>query len=167
MNWTAIITALAVITGIYFLWTWLSRSEANPTTQEAFSNPLVTDPATGLQYAPPDPNLITSEIPAIVPDESLTYETIYNIVVEAPVIPDLNTSQIVDDLVTEVKQAENDPIIQPTGGADQLVLTKVSSSGGKTYSTPKAIQEKTVTPIFDPVKMVTDTVRPSGSFGGR
>jgi len=181
MNWTAIITALAVITGIYFLWSWLSRSEANPTTQEAFNPLLKTDQATGLLYAPPDPHLIpdqeiispeiipiTNEIPEIVPEKSVIYDTVYNITVEAPIIPELNTSQIIDDLIAEVEEAEKEPIIQPTGGIDQLILTKVTSSGGRTYSTPKAIQEKITYPITtDITKMVSDPARPSGSFGGR
>ena len=183
MNWTGIITFLAIITGIYFIWRFLSQKEANPTTQEAFG--LITD-VSGRQYAPPggvvsrpavsDPSAISimpmetkpiaNELPVETPQGSVTYDTVYNIVVEAPVIPEMDAQDIIDDLTTDIAEADNDPITQPTSGSNTRPkltgdpsLYKSTTPTGTTYSTAKAIVEKTIAKSTDPINMLADPTR--------
>ncbi|MBA7496685.1 hypothetical protein ES702_07294 [subsurface metagenome] len=133
MNWKPIITFLAIITGIYFLWTWLSQKEANPTTQEAFEqNPaLITDPSLDLQYIPlaPDeyiPVGIANEIPETVPEKSITYDTVYNIVVEAPVIPEIDSGQTIEEIIKNIEVIANDPIPQATGSPARATPSRIA-----------------------------------------
>ena len=147
MNWTAIVTFLAIITGAVFLWSWISKKEANPTTQEAFSldREIITDlPVGGIDR---DTGLIpvANEIPATDPQESLTSDTIYNIVVEAPEIPALDTGAIIDDIIEDIDISTFDPITQPTGGATKPAPKPTT----RTFTAITSIEEPKI--AFSPV----------------
>jgi len=149
MNIKGIIMFLAVITGVYFLWTWISRSESNPLRQGVFgTNPpigegeIVYPQDQGYESTNPDVLAleapIAGDIPTSNPEDTMRYETVYNILVEAPVIPEMDTQGIIDDLAENIAAKEDAPI-QDNTGSPAPTPKKKKKSYNKAIAEKKAI----------------------------
>ena len=110
-----IIMLILILTGIYLLFLWLKNIKQNPENAAEATN-----------------SSIANEIESSNHGDSVVYDTTYNIDVEAPVMPEVDTNQLMDDLIDAMKNIQDDPLPDATGGADKISTTSIGSGAGST-----------------------------------
>jgi len=178
MKGKEIITIILIASGLYIFYILYQRYKSTGTTnQEQFEAPQTmpenlvegqldhwvnAERQLANQEKITDTQPIANNITPVDPQEELVYDTTYNILVEAPKIPAYSSTQMLDELTTEIENKSSDPIQENTGGP-----TKTTSSMGTTTPTKSYTEEitKKVVEEFIPTKeMAEESMLPTESL---